>query len=159
MSLDQIFKAENTLCKLNVSSQKQLFLEMAQTLELSGALKDTGQSPSDIVNAALERERLGSTGVGTGVAIPHARLAGLTRVKGVFATLETPLEYDSVDDRPVDIVAMLVAPEDAGSEHLRALANISRRLRREDVRARLRDAPNALSLFICLTDGTSANAA
>jgi len=159
MTLDAIFNADNVLCKLNVASQKQLFAEMAQALEESGALEGTGQTARDVVNAALERERLGSTGVGSGVAIPHARLEGLKRVKGVFATLETPLDYDSVDARPVDLIAMLVAPQDAGSEHLRALAQISRRLRRDDIRASLRVAPNAQSLFIELTDESAATAA
>ncbi len=159
MALDVIFDIENVLCNVSTSSQKQLFLEMAQTLEQSGALDGTEQTARDVVNAALERERLGSTGVGSGVAIPHARIEGLKSVKGVFATLETPLDYDSVDERPVNLVAMLVAPAHAGSEHLRALAQISRRLRRDEVRARLRAAPNAESLYICLTDETSAHAA
>lgn len=159
MSLDSIFTAKTVLCKLNISSQKQLFQEMAQALEASGALKGTGQTARDIVSAAAERERLGSTGVGTGVAIPHARLEGLKHVVGVFATLETPLDYDSVDERPVDLVALLVAPTDSGSEHLRALAQVSRRLRREDVRAQLRAAPNGQSLFITLIDSPTSHAA
>jgi len=113
----------------------------------------------DIVSAAMERERLGSTGVGAGVALPHARVEGIDKVHVVFARLETPLEYDSIDERPVDLVALLIAPIDAGGAHLRALATVSRRLRRQDMRQRLRAAPNAESLFTILTEQRQTNAA
>ncbi len=159
MTLETLFGADGMLCSLSVRSKKQLFQDMAALFDKSGLLESSGLESRDIVTAALEREKLGSTGVGSGVAIPHARLEGIKSVHGVFATLEEAVEYEAVDNRPVDLVAMLIAPFDAGGEHLRALAQISRRLRRPDVRARLRAAPDAQSLFISLTDETSINAA
>ncbi len=159
MTLDTLFGADGMICALSVQSKKQLFQDMATHFEAIGVLEGSGQTVRDVLLAALEREQLGSTGVGSGVAIPHARLDGIKAVHGVFATLETALDYEAIDDRPVDLVAMLIAPSDAGGEHLRALAQISRRLRRQDVRSRLRAAPNAQSLFISLTDDSTANAA
>lgn len=144
---------------LNVTSKKQLFQEMATILIDSGLLGDKDVTAREIVLGATERERLGTTGVGSGVALPHARLPQVDKVYVVFARLENPIDFEAVDDRPVDLVAMLIAPENAGGEHLRALAMISRRLRREDVRARLRSAPNAESLFVTLVDNREATAA
>jgi PTS system nitrogen regulatory IIA component len=159
MNSDILFHAESVLCDLHVSSKKQLFQEMATKLIEADALADSGIACRDIVQAAMERERLGSTGVGTGVALPHARLGGIERVHAVFARLETPIEYDSIDERPVDLVALLIAPSDAGGAHLRALAKVSRTLRRADMRQRLRAAPNAESLFTVLTEDRTASAA
>ena len=159
MNSDILFHAESVLCDLHVSSKKQLFQEMASKLIEADALADSGIACRDIVQAAMERERLGSTGVGTGVALPHARLGGIERVHAVFARLETPIEYDSIDERPVDLVALLIAPSDAGGAHLRALAKVSRTLRRADMRQRLRAAPNAESLFTVLTEDRTASAA
>jgi len=132
---------------------------MATKLIEADALADAGIACRDIVQAAMERERLGSTGVGTGVALPHARLDGIERVHAVFARLETPLDYDSIDERPVDLVALLIAPSEAGGAHLRALAKVSRTLRRADMRQRLRAAPNAESLFTILIEDRTATAA
>lgn len=159
MTQDTLFHADSVLCDLHVSSKKQLFQEMATKLIEADALADDGITCRDIVVAAMERERLGSTGVGTGVALPHARLDGIERVHAVFARLETPIDYDSIDERPVDLVALLIAPSDAGGAHLRALAKVSRALRRADMRQRLRSAPNAESLFTILTEERQASAA
>ena len=152
MSRDTLFHADGVLCDLHVSSKKQLFQEMATKLLQADALKGTDIVCRDIVAAAMERERLGSTGVGTGVALPHARIDGIDQVHVVFARLETAIDYDAIDDRPVDLVALLLAPSDAGGAHLRALAKVSRRLRRQDMRQRLRAAPNVESLFTILTE-------
>lgn len=159
MNPDTLFHADSVLCDLHVSSKKQLFQEMATKLIEADALADAGIACRDIVQAAMERERLGSTGVGTGVALPHARLDGIERVHAVFARLETPLDYDSIDERPVDLVALLIAPSEAGGAHLRALAKVSRTLRRADMRQRLRAAPNAESLFTILIEDRTATAA
>jgi len=107
----------------------------------------------------LDRERLGSTGVGHGVALPHARVAGITKVYAAFIRLDTPMDYEAIDDRPVDLAAMIIAPEDAGGAHLRALAQLSRQLRRDHVRERLRAAPDAQSLYILLANDAQSNAA
>lgn len=159
MTLDHLIYADCVASDLRVSSKKQLFQEMARLL-LDSSKVDIGPIPiRDIVSVAMERERLGSTGVGSGVALPHARIDGIDRVYAAFAKLETPLDYDAIDDRPVDLVVMLIAPSSAGGEHLRALAQVSRRLRREDVRARLRSAPDAESLYISLIEDQEASAA
>lgn len=159
MTQETLFRADSVLCDLHVSSKKQLFQEMATKLLENGELSDSKIVARDIVSGAMERERLGTTGVGTGVALPHARISGIDKVYVAFARLETPLDYDAIDERPVDLVALLIAPENAGGAHLRALAKVSRRLRRQDMRQRLRSAPNAESLFTILTEERRANAA
>ena len=159
MSSDSLFHANGVLCDLHVSSKKQLFQEMATKLLTKEALKTSEVACRDIVAATMERERLGSTGVGTGVALPHARIEGIDQVHVVYARLETAIDYDAVDERPVDLVALLLAPTDAGGAHLRALAKVSRTLRRADMRQRLRAAPNAESLFTILTEEPKASAA
>jgi len=159
MSRDTLFHADGVLCDLHVSSKKQLFQEMATKLLETEAFEHVDIACRDIVAAAMERERLGSTGVGTGVALPHARIDGIDKVHAVFARLETAIEYDAIDERPVDLVALLLAPSDAGGAHLRALAKVSRALRRQEMRQRLRAAPNAESLFTILTEKRNSAAA
>jgi len=154
---NELFTAETVSVDVNVSSQKQLFQDIATRLVEAHELTDIASR--DIVSAALERERLGSTGVGNGVALPHARIAGLDKVVAAFVRLSDPMDFDSVDGRPVDLVAFLLAPEDAAGAHLRALARVSRTLRREENRSRLRSAPDALSVFTILSDSALEKAA
>ena len=153
---DVLFSVESVVVDINVGSQKQLFQDMATRLIAANGLDI---SCRDIVAAAMERERLGSTGVGNGVALPHARIDGIDRVMAGFARLSDPMDFDSVDGRPVDLVAFLLAPADAAGAHLRALARVSRQLRREENRSRLRSAPDALSLFTILSDDSVQRAA
>jgi PTS system nitrogen regulatory IIA component len=153
---DGLFSSESVVVDLNIGSQKQLFQDMALRLIAAHGLKIPCR---DIVAAAIERERLGSTGVGNGVALPHARIDGLDHVVAGFARLTEPMDFDSVDGRPVDLVAFLLAPADAAGAHLRALARVSRQLRREEKRSKLRAAPDAISLFTILSDETAASAA
>lgn len=151
----------NTHCvahNLRVSSKKQLLQEMVHLAENDPALKDC-PGERDILAAVLEREKLGTTGIGSGVAIPHARIEGLCGVSAAMATLEKPIGYDAVDDRPVDIVVLLLAPQDAGAEHLRALAQVSRVLRREDFRERLRSAPSVDALRAMIAEEARESAA
>lgn len=159
MKTEPLFTLECINSKLGVVSKKQLLQEMAEMAVACGACGSTAIKARDVVASVMERERLGSTGVGYGVAIPHARMAGVENVRAVFARLETPLDYESIDDRPVDLVVLLLAPENAGAEHLKALAQVSRLLRREEMRAKLRQAPNAESLHLLLTENRSASAA
>lgn len=159
MIKDNLFHGKNILCDLNVTSKKQLLQEMATQLLKSMELTETDITCRDIVLAAMERERLGSTGVGSGVALPHARIEGIKDVYAIFARLETPIEYDSIDERPVDLVTLLLAPKNAGGAHLRALAKVSRTLRKPDMRQRLRAAPNKESLLTILVEDRSATAA
>ncbi|MGB0908623.1 MAG: PTS sugar transporter subunit IIA [Maricaulaceae bacterium] len=158
MDIQTYLAPEGVLLDINISSKKQLFQAMADAMANLPKFKSLGVSPRTIVNAVMERERLGSTGVGSGVALPHARLQDIEEVHAVFARVTTAVDYEAVDERPVDLVAMLVAPEKAGSAHLRALAQFSRRLRRDEMRERLRSAPDAHSVYISLTQPLQAAA-
>ena len=107
----------------------------------------------------LERERLGSTGIGSGIAIPHARMAGISAPLGLFARLGQPVDFDSIDERPVDIVFLLVAPEGAGADHLKALARVSRLLRDRSLVDKLRATESADALFALLVETLPAQSA
>jgi len=159
MSVEDLFTADGVLIDVHATSLKQLFQEVAARLVTNAAKADITLSDRDIINAALERERLGSTGVGSGVAIPHARIEGIERVMTVFARLETPLDYSAVDDRPVDLAVFILAPLNAGSAHLRALAKVSRLLRSQDMRQRLRAAPSEEAVFALISEDQRATAA
>ena len=154
-----LFSAETMICDLAATSSKQLFRDIAQSLIAAHGLDAKGVICRDVVTAATERERLGSTGVGNGVALPHARIDGMDRVVAAFVRLSEPLEFDAIDGRPVDLVCFLLAPSDCGGAHLRALARVSRLLRRPETRQRLRAAPNAESLYAILGDDTATAAA
>lgn len=105
-----------------------------------------------VFDALMEREALGPTGVGHGVALPHARLSGLSGVKGAFVLLEKPIEFEAVDRKPVDVIFALFAPEDAGVNHLKALALVSRSLRSGDLCTKLRANRDSLTLHTILTE-------
>lgn len=136
------------------SSKKRLLQEIADLAQQAYGL-DSGY----VIEALLSRESLGPTGVGQGVALPHARLDGIDEVKGAFILLEKPIEFDSVDRQPVDIAFALFAPEEAGVEHLKALALVSRTLRDPAICAKLRANPNAATLFAILNEAKPARAA
>ena len=129
--------------------------------ELSGLMaRSLGLDARELHEAVQERERLGSTGVGEGVAIPHARIESLTRPVGGFARLLEPADFEAIDERPADLIFMLLAPTDAGAEHLRALARAARVFRQERVRTALRDAQtNEAVLAILSPDTISTDAA
>ena len=114
------------------------------------AARNFGIDVAVILEALSEREAAGSTGVGYGVAVPHARLPGLDRMRGVFVRLDQPVEFESVDEQPVDLIFALFAPPNASSEHLRALARVSRMLRQGDLREHLRNArtPDAIHALL-----------
>lgn len=135
---------------LKAASKKQALQELARK-----AADLTGQHERAIFDVLLERERLGTTGVGHGIAIPHGKLPGLTRVHGLFARLDKPIDFDSIDDQPVDLVFLLLAPEHSGADHLKALARVSRMLRDANVCAKLRGSDNADAIFAILTQGDS----
>lgn len=131
--------------RVSASSKRQALAVVAEVAARSLKL-DSG----DILDALTEREQAGSTGVGHGVAAPHARLAGLTRMRGVFVRLDQPVAFDAVDDQPVDLIFALFAPKDAGVEHLRALARVSRLLRQAELREQLRQARTADAIHALL---------
>ncbi len=120
------------------------------------AARNFSLDAGDVLDALIEREAAGSTGVGHGVAVPHARLPGLERMRGVFVRLEHPIEFGSVDDKPVDLLFALFAPKNAGAEHLRALARVSRLLRRNDLRQQLRQARTIDALHALLVQDATA---
>lgn len=120
------------------------------------AARNFGLDGGEVLDALAEREAAGTTGVGHGVAAPHARLEGLARMRGVFVRLEHPVEFESVDEQPVDLLFALLAPKDAGAEHLRALARVSRLMRQPELRQRLRQAHTADAIHaILVQDGDS----
>ncbi len=145
MPLSDLIDAQAVLGTLRPSSKKQLFQLLAER-----AAERAGLDERMIFDALLAREKLGSTGVGQGIAIPHAKLAPLNQIVGLFARLEKPLDYEALDDQPVDLVFLLLAPEGAGAEHLKALARVSRLLRDPQVQSRLRGTSDPIALFSIL---------
>lgn len=135
------------------TSKKRLFHDLGDIAASAYAL-----TSQQVVDALIERESLGPTGVGHGIALPHARLDDLSGVRGMFLRLEKPLDFDAVDRQPVDLVFALLAPEDAGVEHLKALALVSRTMRDPDVQAKLRANADPATLHAILTE-TQAQAA
>ena len=146
MDLADILTEEAVIVCSGTKSKSEVLLKLAEC-----AAKVTGQSEASIFEAVNERELLGSTGLGNGIAIPHGKFAGLSSVTAVFAKLTTPIDFEAVDDQPVDIVMMLLAPLGAGADHLKALARVARLLRTDTVVAQLRDTDDAGALYSILT--------
>jgi PTS system nitrogen regulatory IIA component len=142
------------VANLRATSKKQALQELARR-----AAQLTGRPERAIFDVLLERERLGTTGVGRGIAIPHGKLAGLDRVRGLLARLERPVDFDAVDDRPVDLIFLLLAPEQAGADHLKALARVSRLLRDDRLCERLRGCDSAEGIWAMVNETEAANAA
>ncbi|PKP70198.1 MAG: PTS lactose transporter subunit IIC [Alphaproteobacteria bacterium HGW-Alphaproteobacteria-4] len=153
MQLSDLLGADAVKVFAHVTSKKRLFQDLAEI-----AQQAYGLNASDTLDALQDRESLGPTGVGHGVALPHARLHGLNRVVGVFVRLERPLEFDAVDRQPVDLVFALFAPKDSGVEHLKALALVSRTMRNTEICTKLRanTAPTALHALLTEAVGTQA---
>ena len=147
MEISDLLAPEAVSASLNAQSKKQLLQELAER-----AAQITGLPERRIFETLIERERLGSTGMGQGIAIPHGRIAGLPKIVGLFARLETPIAYEAVDDQPVDLVFLLLAPEDAGADHLKALARVSRLLRNKQTCEKLRAASKREVLYSLLTE-------
>ena len=152
MEIADLLSSDSVLPKLRVSGKKQALQELAKR-----AATLTGLPERQIFDVILERERLGTTGVGGGIAIPHGRLPKLDRIYGIFARLEQPIDFESIDEQPVDLIFMLLAPETAGADHLKALARVSRMLRDRTVTEKLRGSDSREALYALLTDsnGTS----
>lgn len=131
---------------LGASNKKSLFQQLGQISE-----REFGIEQRLVIDRLTERERLGSTGFGGGVAIPHGKIDGVDHVVGVFARLAEPIEFQAIDDMPVDLVFMLLSPPDAGADHLKALARVSRQLRDRTFVAKLRGASSTDALYALLT--------
>jgi PTS system nitrogen regulatory IIA component len=140
--------------RVSVSSKRQALATAAEI-----AARRLKLRAAAVLDGLLEREAQGSTGVGQGVAVPHARLEGLDRTVGVFLKLDEPIPFDAVDDRPVDLLFVLLGPKDPGVEHLRALARISRTLRQAELREHLRHARSNDAIYALLAQETKSNAA
>jgi PTS system nitrogen regulatory IIA component len=147
MEISDLLTPEAVVASLKAQGKKQLLQEMSER-----AAGIVGQPERRIFETLIERERLGSTGMGQGIAIPHGRLAGLPKITGLFARLETPIAYEAVDDQPVDLVFLLLAPEGAGADHLKALARVSRLLRNKQTCEKLRAASKSEVLYSLLTE-------
>jgi PTS system nitrogen regulatory IIA component len=155
MLLSDFISPDSVVSSLKAKTKKQLLQDLS-----ARAARLTGLQERDIFDVLLQRERLGSTGLGHGIAIPHGKLAGLKRIVGIFARLAEPVEFDAVDGAPVDIVFLLLAPEGAGADHLKALARISRLLREGSAVEKLRASKDAAALYAVLTeDEASSHAA
>jgi PTS system nitrogen regulatory IIA component len=154
MEIADLLIPRGVIAQLRVSNKKQALQEIARR---AAAL--TGLAERRIYDVLAERERLGSTGIGSGIAIPHGKIAELSRLYGLFARLERPIPFEAVDDQPVDLVFVLLAPAASGAEHLRALARVSRLLRDSTICQKLRGTDNADALFALLTDRTESHAA
>lgn len=154
MTLADLIAPNAVIPALRANSKKQALQLLAQK-----AADVTGLAEGDILEGLLDRERLGSTGVGNGIAIPHAKLTGIDRLYGIFARLDQPVDFDSIDDQPVDLVCLLIAPEGAGADHLKALARVSRLLRDRSICEKLRGATEADALYALLLDSERSRAA
>jgi len=154
MEIDDLLDRHALIPRVTASSKRQALSVAAEAAARLYHLK-----AGEVLDALLSREEEGSTGLGGGVAIPHARIKGLERVRGVFLRLETPIAFESVDDQPVDLMFVLLAPAEARTEHLRALARVSRALRRPDLREQLRQARTPDALYALLVRHATPSAA
>lgn len=154
MDLSDLVSPQGVISPLRVASKKQLLQELAVK-----AAPLAGLAERDIFETLLERERLGTTGVGHGIAIPHGKIAGLARIHGLFARLDSAIDFESIDDQPVDLVFLLLAPEGAGADHLKALARVSRLLRNQAVCEKLRGAEDRSAIYAILTEPSASSRA
>ena len=152
--LDDLLHPDTILANLSIASKKALFQALAATVA-----DHHGLDPRVVADRLAEREKLGSTGFGGGTAIPHARIDGLDRIVGAVARLEQPIDFQAIDDMPVDLVFMLLSPPDAGADHLKMLARVSRALRDPGFVAKLRGAGSPDALYALLTAAEARDAA
>ena len=145
MSFSELVTAKAVIPTLKASNKKQALHELA-----AKAAELTGLTEREIFDVLMQREKLGSTALGAGIAIPHGKLAKLNRIHGVFARLERPIDFEALDGQPVDLVFVLLAPEAAGADHLKALSRIARLLRDQQLANQLRDAVDATAIHAIL---------
>jgi len=154
MRVADLIAPEAVLPALRATSKKQVLQAVAYH-----AAGLTGVQERRVFDVLVERERLGTTGVGNGIAIPHGKLTDLDAIRGFFARLTEPVDFDAIDDQPVDLVCVLLAPEDAGADHLKALARVSRLLRDRSVCAKLRERDTADAIHAVLTQASAGHPA
>jgi PTS system nitrogen regulatory IIA component len=154
MEIADLLSPNAVIAHLRAANKKQVLQEVAAKAATLTALPERR-----VFETLLERERLGSTGMGQGIAIPHGRISGITKMTGLFAQLATPVDFDAMDDQPVDLVFLLLAPVGAGADHLKALARVSRLLRNQSICEKLRAASDTSALYSLLTEPTAASQA
>lgn len=154
MDLRDLIKPDAVINALKANSKKQVIQALAEK-----AAEETGLDEREIFETLLQREKLGSTAVGGGIAIPHGKLPKLDRIFGLFARLSKPIDFEALDDQPVDLVFLLLAPEGAGADHLKALAQIARLFRESGVVGKLRASSDKSALYDVLTAGATPDAA
>ncbi|HYM02156.1 MAG TPA: PTS IIA-like nitrogen regulatory protein PtsN [Stellaceae bacterium] len=154
MEIADLLTPAGVIANLRAANKRQALQELAKR---AAAL--TGRHERAIFDVLLERERLGTTGIGMGTAIPHGRLPDLPKLYGLFARLERPIDFEAIDDHPVDLIFLLLTPDSAGADHLKALARISRLLRDKAVCDKLRGTDRADALYALLTDRAASHAA
>lgn len=153
MQIGDILDRGAIALRVSATDKRQILAHLAEL-----AARNFGLEASAVLDALSDREQAGSTGIGHGVAVPHARIDGLDRIRGVFLRVEQPVAFESIDDQPADLIFALLAPPEAGTEHLRALARVSRMLRNADLREHLRQArtPDALHALLVQEQAPSA---
>ena len=154
MPLIDLVKPETVIPSLHGANKKQILQELSEE-----AAAVSGFDAREIRDALVQRERLGSTGIGAGIAIPHGKLASCQRIFGMFARLERPVDFEALDDAPVDLVFLLIAPESAGADHLNALSRVARAFRDQSLVATLRSTRDASALYSVLVRSPTPNAA
>jgi PTS system nitrogen regulatory IIA component len=154
MDLSDLITPYGVIPALKASNKKQALQELS-----ARAAQLTGLDESEIFHTLLQRERLGSTGVGNGIAIPHGKINTVKHIVGLFARLEEPIEFEAIDEEPVDLVFLLLAPENAGADHLKALARISRLMRDPSAVNKLRSSRDREALYAVLTEPAASHAA
>ena len=154
MELADLVSLDGIIAASNATSKKQALQQLSRR-----AAEVTGIAEGTIFDTLLERERLGTTGIGAGIAIPHGKLNSIDRLYGLFARLQNAIDFDSLDDRPVDLIFLLLAPETAGADHLKALARVSRLMRDEKVCQQLRQCDNATAILSLITQPSTPHAA
>jgi PTS system nitrogen regulatory IIA component len=154
MEIADLITPRGVVAQLRAANKKQALQDLAKRASVV-----TGIQERTIYDVLIERERLGTTGIGMGIGIPHGRLPGLTKLYGLFARLERAIPFEAIDEQPVDLLFLLLAPEAAGADHLKALALVSRLLRDRTVCEKLRGTDSADALYALLTDRTATQAA
>ncbi len=154
MGLDLILNPKAIVSSLRAANKKQALLDLSER-----AAQLSGLNAREIFDCLHQREKLGSTGIGDGIAIPHGKLARCTSIFGLFARMERPIAFDALDDAPVDLIFMLLAPEDAGADHLSALSRAARALREPNVVRTIRATRDAAAIYSVLVNVPTPHAA
>ncbi|MBT3904428.1 MAG: PTS IIA-like nitrogen regulatory protein PtsN [Rhodospirillaceae bacterium] len=154
MEIVDLISTESVVANLHATSKKQALQDLARR-----AAEIAGLQERAVFDVLIERERLGTTGVGNGIAIPHGKLSNLDKLYGLFARLERPVDFNAIDEKPVDLIFLLLAPETAGADHLKALARVSRLLRDATICEKLRGTETSEALYALLTHSMEHRAA